>query len=361
MTRPYGLAATLHDAVALAEVFGPGARITIGSQTETADIFAPSGPELTASEAAIAVKAGHGRLVFAFGNAGLPEPDAVSPLIEILAEGTGTGFLAACLAAPWAGRRVFQGHLFENSALRGNMIETFARALGGSVALVPHGVVTEGTAAIKRACTRIKEQGRMLALIDAIDEADCSAIAAALTGQPLTGGGAWIAGGATEPEPAAPTGPLAILSGARDRETVRQVGAARLDIPVFDLDFTAAHPEQAALTWAAARLGPPFIISSSAPPDRMMPGAPAAQTLAMIAVALAAAGVTRFVITGGETASAVLAALGVSHLTAGAAYGPLRWLQAKGVAICIKPAGIGGKYLFLPELEPQIRLNESAK
>jgi uncharacterized protein YgbK (DUF1537 family) len=361
MTRPYGLAATLHDAVALAEVFGPGARIGIGSQADAADIFAPAGPELTAQEAADAARAGHARYLFAFGNAALAAPGTVAPLIEILADGAGTGFIAACLAAPWAGRTVFQGHLFENSALRGNMIEMFAGALGGSVALVPHRVVTEGAAAIKRACTRIKEQGRMLALIDAIDEADCAAITGALSGQPLIGGGAWAAGTATSPDPAAPTGPLAILSGARDRETVRQVGAARLDVPVFDLDFAAADPAQAALAWAAPLIGAPFIISSSAPPDRMMPGAPAAQTLAQIAAGLAAAGITRFIVTGGETAGAVLAALEVKTLTAGAAFGPLRWLHAGPVAFCIKPAGIGGKNLFLPELEPQIRLNEPAK
>lgn len=363
MTAPRGLAATLHDAVALAEVFGPGARIGIGAAERDADIIAPTGASLTGDEAGAAVRRGGAGVFLAFGEAAQPAPDVAAPLIELLCHLSGAGFMAACLAAPWAGRRVFQGHLFEHATLRGNLIQQYSMALDGAVGLVAREVVVAGAGALRKAVTRLKEQGRTLVLIDAVEEADCAIVTAALAGQPLCGGGAWLAARphAAEAAAAPAEGPLAILSGALDRETVLQVGTARAEVPVFDLDFAAEDPADAALRWAARQTGERFLISSSMPPDRMMPGAPAAAILGRIAAGLADAGVRRFLLTGGETAAAVLAASRVTGLTVGAAFGPLRWLHGASATYCIKPRGVGGKNLFLPEFEPQIRLNEPAR
>jgi uncharacterized protein YgbK (DUF1537 family) len=360
MTGAFGLAATLYDAAALAEAFGPGAVIGVGRFSAGLDILAPSGTVLDPEDAASAIRAGARKYFLAFGH-DMPAAVALAPLIEAVCAAAGTGFLAACPAASWAGRTLYQGHLFEGGRLRGNLVQEFSAAMGGGAGLVAHGTVREGAAAIRRACARLKEQGRSLALIDLVDDDDAGAVAEALAGQILAGGGAWAAARPHAPEPAQPDGQVAILAGALDRQTNFQIGAARPYMPVLDLDFSRRDLVADALGWAAGHIGTPFIISSTVAPDRLTPGAPASALLGRIAVGLAALGVTKFVVAGDETAAACLAALGITRLVAGAGFGPLRWLQDGAVAFCLKPAGVGTKNLFLSEFEPQIRLNEDAK
>jgi uncharacterized protein YgbK (DUF1537 family) len=344
---PFGIAATLRDAAVLAEHFGPGARLGFGHGD--GDILVLSDRRLPA------IPAGRDRYMFAFS----AEPDAAAPVIEYLARATGTGFMAACCARPWAGRCVYQGHLFVHGRLAGNLVQQFSRALDGGVGLVPRETVAAGALAIRRACGALKDQGRILALIDAVDEADCAAVADALAAMPLTGGG-WLAPGGEVAAPPPPAGPLAILSGALDRQTIFQIGAARAALPVFDLDLLHPGPA-AALAWAGPRIGSPFIITSSVPPDRLTPGAPAAEILGMIAQGLVQRGVSRLIVAGSKTAGAVIAALGVETLTVGAGFAGLRWLQSATFAIAVKPGGAGGKNLFLSEFGPQIRLNATAE
>ncbi len=358
--RPFGLAATLHDAAALAQAFGPGARLSFGAADETTDILAPKSPVLTPDSANL--PKGRPQYIFTFGNADAAAIAPIAaPMIDALATAGGTGFMAACLAAPWAGRTVYQGHLFQGGRLQGNLAHEFSMELQGSTGLIAHETVAAGATAIRRACAALKEQGRTLALIDAINDDDCEAITEALSGLPLIGGSAWLGAQPHLAEPPLPTGPVAILSGALDRQTIFQVGAARLAMPVFDLDFSAPNPVADALAWATPKISEPFIIASTASPDRIAPGAPATTTLAAIAKSLAEAGVKRFLVTGNDTASAVIAALGLRHLTVGAAFGPLRWLESGSLAICVKPGHIGVKSLFLADFEPQIRLNAPAE
>jgi len=206
MNRPYGLAATLHDAAALAGAFGPGASLGIGIPGTS--IIAPTNETLTQTELVTAARQAQRTSYFlAFGNATPAQPDAVAPLIETLADLAGTGFMAACLAAPWSGRTVFQGHLFAHGRHLGDTTQNFATSLARPVGKVPHETVRAGAAAIRRACTTLKEQGRLLALIDCIDDDDDAAIAEALTGLALTGGAAWLA---AQPHaaPPPPRGPM---------------------------------------------------------------------------------------------------------------------------------------------------------
>lgn len=321
------------------------------------DILAPAG-----LISAAAVPLGRTKYIFAFGNADSAGIAAISaPMIDALTQATGTGFMAVCLAAPWTRRTVYQGHLFEDGGLKGNLVREFSLALQGGVGLVGHEIVAAGAAAIKRRCAALKEQGRALALIDAINDDDCAAAAQAGADFPLIGGGAWLAARQAGAPTAPPDGPLAILSGALDRQTVFQLGAARLAMPAFDLDFSRDDPAGDALAWAAAKLDEPFVIATTASPDRVTQGAPAASLLGKVAAGLVAAGVRRLVITGDATARAVISALGIQNVTVGAALGPLTWLHHENIAICIKPSGAGTKNLFLSEFGPQIRLNATAE
>jgi len=369
--KPYGIAARLVDAVALTAAFGAGATIGIGaSQAGDCDILAPAGPVLSVSEARAGCSRPASQYVFSFGNteAGDLAP-VIGPVMALLASASGTGFLAACMATPWAGRSVYQGHLFQQGALRGDLKRDLAPFIDGRIAVVPHAVVAAGAAAVRAQLTALKEQGVRLALLDAIDEAQCGFIGEALARLPVIAGPAWIAAGGDQASAAAESagaagGPIAILSGALHRQSLMQTAAARERMPVLDIDLAARPADLAAgaLAWARPHFGvQPFLITSSAPPDRVQAGAPAAERLADIAVALAGAGVGNFVLSGNHTAAAVLRRLGVDRLVAGPEFAGLRWLRAKNLNFLVKPGGYGAKNLFLYEFEPQSRLNATAE
>ena len=131
-------------------------------------------------------------------------------------------------------------------------------------------------------------------------------------------------------------------------------------MPLLRLDPAASDALPAARAWAAAQTAQTIVIATSAPPDRLAPGGGTA-LLASVAAELAEAGCRRFVLNGNDTASAVLARLGITMLNAGAPAAGLRWLHADGYSFLPKPGGFGGRDLFLDGFAPQIRLNETAE
>jgi uncharacterized protein YgbK (DUF1537 family) len=359
----YGLAGSLHDAVALAAAFGPGAIIGFGTgEAHASDILAPAGQALSRPEVTVAVSLGRPKYFLSFGNFALDELGLVAGAIAHLAAGTSTGFMAACLAAPEQGRTVYQGHLFEGGVMRTNLVRQFAGLMDGAVGIVPHELVAGGAAGIRAACLRLKEQGKILALIDAISEDDCAAVAAVLSGMPLAGGSARFAdaGGTWPNDPG--TGRVAILSGALDRQTIFQLGVARAALAVLDLDFAEADPAAAAVRRATALPSDDtFIITSSVPPDRLTTGLDAAAILGEVAAGLAQAGISRFIAAGGQTARAVCAALKLTKLQATSKSNGYLWLRNGTIAISIKTPNLGGRNLFLSEFEPHLSLNDIAE
>lgn len=364
--KPYGIAARLVDAVALTAAFGQGAKIGIGeANAGDCDILAPAGFVLSAAEAKAACAIPASQYVFTFGNTESANLAAtIGPVIELLASASGTGFVAACLATPWAGRSVYQGHLFQQGNLQGDLRRDLAPYIDGRIAVLPHERIAAGAVAIRAQLTAMKEQGVRLALLDAIDEEQCGVIAEALGRLPVIAGPAWITPGTDAQETGAPiSGPVAILSGALHRQSLMQTAAARAAMPVLDLDLSAPPGAAAAgaLEWARPHFGAPFIITSSAPPDKIRAGAPAAEMLAAIAEALAGAGIRNFVVSGNHTAAVILQRLGVTQLVAGASFAGLRWLKGGNFNILVKPGGYGAKNLFLYDFEPQSRLNAPAE
>jgi uncharacterized protein YgbK (DUF1537 family) len=362
------LALTLQDATALAGICGPGTRIALGTgitqgaASGDTDIFAPSRFVLSGNEAEAALKSGVGRYFFSCGNqSAAPDFSTLAPLLDSLIERSGIGFMAACFAAPAQGRTVYQGHLFQDGRLVANLHHALSEQLSGRVSIIPHDIIAPGTTAIQRRIAACREQGIALALLDAVDHAQCDAIATALETALLTAGPAWLAGASQKPEPAAPEGRLAIISGALDRQTLFQLGSARAIIPFLQLDVATPGTAATALAWAAGQDAPKFIISASAPPDRLHTQAPVVEILADIAAGLADAGIRRFVITGNDTACTILSRLGVKTLTTGASAAGLRWLSGAGYNFLLKPAGFGGHDLLLGGIEPQIRLNAAAE
>jgi uncharacterized protein YgbK (DUF1537 family) len=117
-----------------------------------------------------------------------------------------------------------------------------------------------------------------------------------------------------------------------------------------------------ALDWAAPRLGAdPILISASAPPERVRAvqerlgrdeaGTLVENALAAIARGLADRGVRQLVVAGGETAGAVVQALGVTGLRIGPQIDPgVPWTMSLGeppLALALKSGHFGGPDFFL--------------
>jgi len=364
--KPFGIAARLVDAVALTGAFGQGTKIGIGAaNAENNDILAPAGFVLSAAEAKAACAVRASQYVFTFGNTEQANlPATIGPVIELLASASGTGFVAACVATPWAGRSAYQGHFFQQGNLQCDLRRDLAPFIDGRIAVLPHERIAAGPAAVRAELTAMKEQGVRLALLDAVDEEQCGVIAEALARLPVIAGPAWISPGSETPEtPVSVTGTVAILSGALHRQSLMQTATARAAMPVLDLDLSMppAAAATAALAWARGHFGGIFTITTAAPPDKIRAGTPAAETLAVVAEALAGAGIRNFVLSGNHTAAVVLKRLGITQLTAGAPFAGLRWLQNGDFNLLLKPGSYGSKNLFLYDFAPQSRLNEPAE
>jgi uncharacterized protein YgbK (DUF1537 family) len=349
-----GLAWTLQDAAALADAWGAGTGIRLGAAGPPAAITAPAGLTLDPSEAAAAQ-------FFAFGNqAAAPDIAALAPVLNRLIAASGAGFMAACFAAPALGRTVYQGHLFQDGKLVHHLRYLLTETLDGRVAVIPYETIAAGPAALRARLSALKEQSVALALLDAVDLTQCAVIAAGLEGALLAGGPAWMTQRPHEADPPPPEGRLAILSGALDRQTLFQLGAARAALPLRQLDPAEPGAVPAALAWAALQ-SENFIISTSTPPDGLRADLPAADRLGEVATGLAAQGIRRFVIAGNDSAAAILRHLGITRLAAGGTSAGLRWLRAGDYNLLLKPGFYGEAKLFAGGFEPQIRLNAAAQ
>jgi uncharacterized protein YgbK (DUF1537 family) len=362
------LGLTLADGVSVCSRSGPGSRLGLhegSAGLAAAEIIAPAGAVLSPESARAVLQ--HAAIGFlAFGNqAAQPDLDALAPILDMAITAQG-GFMAACFAHPAYGRTVFQGHLFQYGRLVANLVHALSERLAGRVALIAHDIVAAGPAAIRARLTAAREQGVALALVDAVDAAPQSAIRDAIGAQPLIGGPAWLLPESQEADstrPPAADARTVILSGALDRQTLFQLGAAAPKLPLLQLDPAASDALPAARAWAAAQTAPTIVISTSAPPDKLAlaSNGGANALLAAVAAELAEAGWHRFVLNGNDTAGAILARLGVTMLNTGAPAAGLRWLHTDCYSFLLKPGGFGGRDLFLDGFAPQIRLNGTAE
>jgi uncharacterized protein YgbK (DUF1537 family) len=319
----------------------------------------------------------------------------IGPVADALIDALGSGFALACPAFPTNARTVYQGHLFvggvllnesgmENHPLTpmkdANLVRVLSRQTDGTVGLVPFATVEQGAGAIRKAMTALKEQGRRYAIVDAVTDAHLVAIGEAAEAHALLTGGSGIAMGlpanfrrmgllaeGADPGGLPPAGGhAAVLSGSCSRATLAQLGAARAHLPVHEVDPLAcpdaASLADAALAWAADRLGrTPVVIAASAPPDRVAAiqarlgqdaaGALIEDTLARVAQGLVARGVRRLVVAGGETSGAVVSRLGVRALRIGPEIDPgVPWTFAEGggpgLHLALKSGNFGATDFF---------------
>ena len=323
----------------------------------------------------------------------------IGPVAEALMEALGTDFTLFCPAFPEAGRTIYHGYLFVGDVLLSesgmryhpltpmrdpSLVRVLQRQTCGKVGLVPEYDVARGPEAISDAFASLRQAGFRHAIVDAIEDHDLEAIGEAAADFLLITGGSGIALGLPEnfrrrgllgdgvAADALPpvAGAAAVLSGSCSEATRAQVAHMRERGPVFTIDPVAAaagrNIAEEALAWAMPRLGDrPVLISATAPPQqvaaiqqavgRERAGALVEGILAGIARGLVARGVRRLVIAGGETAGAVVQALGVTGLRIGRQIDPgVPWtvslpgnVEEPALALALKSGNFGAPDFFL--------------
>ena len=318
----------------------------------------------------------------------------IGPVVDALLDDLSADLTIACPAFPTNGRTVYKGHLFvgdgllENSGMRNhpltpmrdsNLVTVLGAQTPRPVGLVGHETVRRGARAIRRALDGLRGAGTRHAVVDAIADRDLMAIGAACAELPLVTGGSGVAMGlpanfresgllGEEGEAAtlpAASGHAAVIAGSCSPATLGQIEHMAASCAAFfvDAEALAARRRVAAeaLAWARPRLADgPVLIYASAAPARVRriqkrlgvdeAGAMIERCLARIAKGLVDAGVGRLVVAGGETAGAVVGALGVQALRIGAEIDPgVPWTMSVGeprLHLALKSGNFGAPDFF---------------
>jgi uncharacterized protein YgbK (DUF1537 family) len=240
----------------------------------------------------------------------------------------------------------------------------------------------------------LRADGVSIAIVDALTDAHLLAIGEACAGLKLLTGGSGLALGLPENFRRAGSlrrqeagalpgigGYAAVLAGSCSAATQRQVAKMKTGSNGFEIDPIALREDPAAvakvLQWARPRVSiEPVLIYSTADPaavekaqaalGRERAGHLIEAAMGEIAKGLAAMGVDRLVVAGGETAGAVVTALGIDGLRIGEEIDPgVPWTASLGetpLALALKSGNFGTDDFFLKafqKLEPPMDADES--
>ena len=294
----------------------------------------------------------------------------IGPVGEALMQALVSDFTIACPAFPVNGRTIYKGHLFvgdvllSDSGMRhhpltpmsdANLVRFLQTQIRGKVGLVDYSVVRQGARAIRERFTQLKAEGCNFAVPDAIADDDLMTIGEACAGLPLITAGSGIA--------------LGLQQNFRRAGLLpeHQVADAQ---PAFNVDpFALAQGKDVvgeALAWAQGRIEKePILIYATAAPDAVKAvqtrlgtekaGSLVENALAAIAQGLVAQGAGQLIVAGGETAGAVVKALGVTGLRIGPEIDPgVPWTAGitrdaaeRPLALALKSGNFGTPDFFL--------------
>jgi uncharacterized protein YgbK (DUF1537 family) len=319
----------------------------------------------------------------------------IGPVAEALLDALGSDFTIYCPAFPTLGRSIFKGYLYVGDVLLSesgmkdhpltpmrdpSLVRVLQRQSKGKVGLVQQATVDKGPGALAAAFAKLKADGFRHAIVDAITDPDLEAIGEAAKDFALITGGSGIAlglpenfrragligdGGGADLLPKI-AGKAAVLSGSCSEATRGQVahmiGAGFATFMINPLAAAAGqNVAEQALAWASDKLREePILFAATAPPEsvaevrqklgRERAGALVEGIIADIARGLVARGVRRLVVAGGETAGAVVQALGVTGLRIGRQIDPgVPWTVSLGeppLALALKSGNFGAPDFF---------------
>jgi uncharacterized protein YgbK (DUF1537 family) len=325
----------------------------------------------------------------------------IGPCADALARATGAAQTLFCPAFPEAGRRIFQGHLFADDQLISespkrydpltpmtdpNLVRVLQAQTKTAVGLLPHQTVRAGVAAMNHRCAELRAMAKPYAIVDAATPTDLAAIAELTVDWPLMTGNSSVAAyypklwreralsaAIVKPDIPPIAGPGVVLAGSCAERTLKQLEVFSAHRPVRFIDLHDAEDHdvvQAAIDWALPLLAAgPVAIATSAPPEAIRSvqsrwgqreaAGMAEAILGRIALGLRDAGVTRFLIAGGESSGAVLEHLQVRRLRVGAYKAPgiaqATSESGSALALCLKSGKLGPEDMMLPMLESMAR------
>jgi len=296
------------------------------------------------------------------------EQGNIGPVAEALMERLGAEITIYCPAFPENGRSVYNGHLFvggdllSDSGMRhhpltpmtdSNLVRFLGRQVRDpeTVALVSYATVDRGPAAIRDRLQELAGRKSRHAVVDALTNRHLAAIGEACADLKLVTGGSGVAMGLPLNfrranllgDSAGPAllprldGGIAALAGSCSAATRRQVKRMSARFPSISIDpqelASGTLSIEDVARWAAERIGQtPVLIYSTAEPEQVAAvqaqlGREAAghlieQAMGEIALLLRQTGVRRFIVAGGETSGAVMAALSVRSLRIGPEIAP---------------------------------------
>lgn len=307
----------------------------------------------------------------------------IGQVAEALAAKLEANQVMVCPAFPANGRSVYMGHLFVGDVLLSesgmqdhpltpmtdaDLRRVLARQTRWPVGHIPHGTVAKGAQAIVAGFASEKS----MLIVDAISDADLHAIGKAAAGRKLLVGGSGIAIGlpanfgktATKPLWDPVIGRGVVLSGSCSRATRAQVAHYKALAP--SREITATEVMSGGLTaatladWVMAQDGAPLVYSSADPDivaqaqdtyGREVIAERIEALFSSLAAELAARGIKRMVVAGGETSGAVVTGLQADTLHIGPKLANgVPALRAGDMALALKSGNFGAEDFFLTAL-----------
>jgi len=324
----------------------------------------------------------------------------IGPVADALLDASGTTFTIACPAFPANARTIYKGNLFigdvplSESGMRqhpltpmtdSNLVRVLQSQTTRKVGLCDYATVAKGAASIAARFEALRGAGHAYAIVDAVDDDHLAAIGEACADMRLVTGGSGAAlglpenfrrigllarSGNSERLPRT-TGYRAVISGSCSVATNEQVAIMQRSHPAFKVNPLAlASGEDVvgnAVAWARERISRDIVlIYATATPDEVntaqrqlgveRAGAIVERALAEIGRQLVDLGVGQLIVAGGETAGAVVNALGVRGLRIGPEIDPgVPWTVSIGrdrpLSLALKSGNFGKPDFFLSAWE----------
>jgi len=320
----------------------------------------------------------------------------IGPVAERLLERLDAGITIYCPAFPENGRTVYNGHLFvggdllSDSSMRhhpltpmtdSNLVRFLGKQVRNSetVALIDYATVERGTASIRNRLQELARRKYRHVVVDALTNQHLVIIGEACADLKLVTGGSGVAMGlplnfrreGLLGDSAGPVslpklaGGTVVLAGSCSAATRRQVARMSARCPSVCIDPRELACGKMVIEdiahWAAERVGEsPVLIYSTAEPEQVASvqaqlGREAAghlieQAMGKLALRLRQAGVCKFIVAGGETSGAVMAALQVRSLRIGPEIAPgVPWTIGEDeprLCLALKSGNFGGDDFF---------------
>lgn len=307
----------------------------------------------------------------------------IGPVVEALADALGVGVVVTTPAAPIHGRTVAGGELFVDGVplnethmaqhpitpMRdASLVRLLAPQVAGEVDVLPLEVVRSGPANVRDAITSASRRGARHVIADAVLADDLGVIAESIEGALLAAGSAGLIASLAEREPAsghtivvAPPGRTAIIAGSCSKRTLEQIsafveaGGSSYRIVAQPGDTAAALAEAALAWWSELPSDESALVYSSSAAEDRDPNMPEAGELyedvaGILARGMAARGVQRMLVAGGETSGAVIRELGATTAVVGAeAAVGAPWIHdaANDVYLVLKSGNFGDTDFFV--------------